>query len=255
VICGIPIYEYDHMIDWATTHRHRAKEITLLCPSHHSEKTKGLLPIGKVQEADRNPANRQGSMTPGYVLHYGEEEVTFQLGDVAFTHRAMEPYAAIVVDQLVLLGARVEDGHYLLNVNMLDDANRQLVTIQDNELVFSTASWDVEFSGRRLTFRTGSGQIALSIRFAPPGLVALERGRFFCNGVGVVVRPDGFRVSNLKFSMAGLTMIAPIGLALGIGAGSAPALFGEEDVPRYATGWQGRATGILAVDPGLYSTL
>jgi len=35
VICGIPIYHYDHIIDHAEVHEHTADKLTLLCPTHH----------------------------------------------------------------------------------------------------------------------------------------------------------------------------------------------------------------------------
>ncbi|WP_198036130.1 hypothetical protein [Salegentibacter sp. T436] len=44
VICGLPLYEYEHMEEWAKVKRHDAEEITLLCDRHHREKTAGLLP-------------------------------------------------------------------------------------------------------------------------------------------------------------------------------------------------------------------
>ena len=88
VFCGIPLYEYDHMLGWANTHTHVSEEITLLCDQHHREKTAGLLPIEVVREADANPFNlRSGSSKP-YDLHFsgdsceailGSNTLTFQL--------------------------------------------------------------------------------------------------------------------------------------------------------------------------------
>ena len=44
VICGMPLYEYEHMKEWAIVREHVADDITLLCDQHHREKTSGLLP-------------------------------------------------------------------------------------------------------------------------------------------------------------------------------------------------------------------
>ena len=57
VICGRPIYEYDHILGWAKVKRHVASEITLLCDNHHREKTAGFLPNERVIEADKAPFN------------------------------------------------------------------------------------------------------------------------------------------------------------------------------------------------------
>ena len=51
VLCGLPLYEYDHMLGWAQAQEHAANEITLLCDQHHREKTNGLLPSGAVRAA------------------------------------------------------------------------------------------------------------------------------------------------------------------------------------------------------------
>ncbi|WNG79930.1 hypothetical protein C6A86_016810 [Mycobacterium sp. ITM-2016-00316] len=39
VICGHPIYEYEHMDDYAVVKRHGVANITLLCDGHHRLKT------------------------------------------------------------------------------------------------------------------------------------------------------------------------------------------------------------------------
>jgi 5-methylcytosine-specific restriction endonuclease McrA len=48
VICGHPIYQIDHMVDHAVVQEHKAANLTLLCPRHHDEKTKGLLPLAEL---------------------------------------------------------------------------------------------------------------------------------------------------------------------------------------------------------------
>lgn len=40
IICGLPIYEYDHIVEYSKTKHHNEGELTLLCPTHHSMKTK-----------------------------------------------------------------------------------------------------------------------------------------------------------------------------------------------------------------------
>ena len=59
VICGMPLYEYEHMLEWAEVQRHVAGEITLLCRQHHGEKTNGLLPKEVVVASNQNPYNKQ----------------------------------------------------------------------------------------------------------------------------------------------------------------------------------------------------
>lgn len=59
MVCGLPLYEYDHLLGWAAVQRHVAEEITLLCDKHHREKTLGLLSNEAVRAANANPLNLQ----------------------------------------------------------------------------------------------------------------------------------------------------------------------------------------------------
>jgi len=38
VICGVPIYDYEHMVPHTEVQEHLANNVTLLCPTHHREK-------------------------------------------------------------------------------------------------------------------------------------------------------------------------------------------------------------------------
>ena len=74
VLCGLPLYEYEHLLGWANVKRHVAEEITLLCDQHHREKTAGLLPIEKVREANKMPHNLREGVSKPYDLHYSGVE-------------------------------------------------------------------------------------------------------------------------------------------------------------------------------------
>lgn len=65
VICGTPLYEYEHMEEWAEVKRHVAEEITLLCDKHHKEKTNGWLPKEDVRKANLTLS----TFVQGYLRH------------------------------------------------------------------------------------------------------------------------------------------------------------------------------------------
>jgi hypothetical protein len=85
VICGMPLYEYDHLLWWANVQRHVAEEITLLCDMHHREKTNGLLPLERVIAANRDPFNLRQGVSKPYNLHYSGDECGIILGSNRFT--------------------------------------------------------------------------------------------------------------------------------------------------------------------------
>lgn len=69
VICGTPLYAYDHIIDYREVKEHKAENLTLLCDSHHREKTNGLLPLAQVQKRNASPYNIQHGVSSPYGLH------------------------------------------------------------------------------------------------------------------------------------------------------------------------------------------
>src|SRR4051794_8026602 len=72
VMCGLPLYEYDHLDGWANTYSHDPERVTLLCDKHHREKTGGLLPESLVEQANARPSNLQNTVSKPYSLYYGE---------------------------------------------------------------------------------------------------------------------------------------------------------------------------------------
>jgi trigger factor len=44
VICGLPLYAYEHMEGWAKVLRHVASEITLLCDKHTAKRRTAYCP-------------------------------------------------------------------------------------------------------------------------------------------------------------------------------------------------------------------
>jgi hypothetical protein len=146
VICGLPLYEYEHMLGWTNVQRHVANEITLLCDQHHREKTGGLLPIEAVTQANASPYNlREGTSKP-YNLHYSGDECEAVIGSNRFTTQD-QGYGTVMIPLLVdgtpLLAFILADGHLLLNLNLYDEYNRLVLRIRNNQLLYSVAPWDI----------------------------------------------------------------------------------------------------------------
>jgi hypothetical protein len=220
VICGIPIIQYDHIIEWSKVRRHQSANITALCPTHHDDKTHGRLPLQVLLEANKNPRNRSSKPAEAYGLFYGSRPIQVRFGSVSIVSTQIERFIPLVVDGMELVSWRVEDGVYLLSAQWHDDEGRVLFQIVDNELTINAASWDVEFVSNRLTIRSGFGQIKLVVKFDPPSLVTFLAGAFSRGGHDVQIKKDsltidGTEMSNLKLSEGG------IGIAVG---GHAPGL-------------------------------
>lgn len=193
VICGLPLYEYEHMKGWTKAKRHVASEITLLCDKHHREKTNGLLPISKVREANQKPFNKQTGVCHPYDLHYDGTSCQLFIGNNDFVRNNLSEgteLVALTIDRNPMLAFSFEQGHLFLTMQVYDDNGQRVLWIEKNELRYSTTPWDIHLEGKTLTVREGKGHFLTEIVFKPPSAVQVRRGRFTYNGLEVLVRPN-----------------------------------------------------------------
>lgn len=239
VICGLPLYEYEHMMEWAVVQRHVAEEITLLCDKHHREKTNGLLPKEAVSAANENPFNLRTGVSAPYDLHYSGDHCTTVIGDNTFTTKDQGHGTQIIplmIDGIPILGFILSDGHLLLNVNIFDEFNELALRIQNNVLTYSTSSWDVALTGRDLKIRESHGKFFLDMRFETPNMLRISRGRFLLNGVEVKISPTEVVITNNQTRMSGSRMEnVTVGLSVGTEVPNVSAGVVLQGIPRYTS--------------------
>lgn len=233
VICGRPIYDYDHILGWASVKRHLASEITLLCDNHHREKTAGFINNRQVIEADKNPFNICNGVTAPYTLHYGGGVFSLKVG--GFDFDGTSSCEAIRIDGETLLKVRLEDDHFLLSLTVYDSNDHLVLLIDDNELILNAHLWDIEVVGSRVIVREGQGIILFDVLFRPPSSVVIMRGRFLYNQIELLVAPGWCAVLNNRILLTGITVSDfSIGLDLGdnpLSSGE-PAAFHLGGIPR-----------------------
>jgi hypothetical protein len=197
VVCGLPIYHYDHILGYAQVQRHRPEEITLLCGFHHDLKTRGILPNEEVVAANEHPANLQHGTTAPFTWSRFRNRCAIVLSSDVFGIEDLiegEGFAVFVVDGMVLLGLRYLDEHLLLTMSIFDEFNQLILQIVDNEMLLSTDQWDVEVEGPSLILRQALREILIDVRFEPPDRIHIRRGRFLLNGVEIVIQPDRYYI-------------------------------------------------------------
>ncbi|MFF0832658.1 HNH endonuclease signature motif containing protein [Streptomyces sp. NPDC003344] len=192
VICGLPLYEYEHMTEWAKTKRHVADEITLLCNRHHAEKTRGLLPIADVVKANENPKNLRSGDSAPYDLHFSGETCLVSMGSNRARHFfSQSPVAnALVIDGFPVIKFEKISDHLLLSLRIERRDGKRILEIDNNELKYSIDSWDIELVGTSLTVRGGLRKILAEIKFDPTQGVTISRGTFARAGHVIRVEPD-----------------------------------------------------------------
>jgi trigger factor len=191
----MPIYEYDHITPWSTVERHEAENLTLLCPLHHAEKTKGLLPEDRVREQNSHPYNMDRSHSPAHSLHFRGNEFNVIMGSVRFTQRLglNRRCDLIEVNEKALISLRTEGKHLLISLYLRDRLGVEAVRIVDNELQYAVEAWDVEFSGKTLTVRKGKAEILARLSFSPPHTLSIAKGYFANAGTAIEVTRDAIK--------------------------------------------------------------
>lgn len=214
MICGVPIYQIDHMIDWSEVQTHEADNLTLLCGTHHDQKSRGLLPLELVRQANENPFNVKAGFTAPFGLHFGAaDEVEIVLGSVSFRSTEPNMCAVMIDDQPILAFDRDEDG-LGLHLSYFNEYNYPVLDIEHNQLVIGRANWDVEFVGKVLTVREQQGVLGLRARFEPPARVVIDRARLRFNGVSVDVSSEAMKINH--FIIAGVSFT---GVQIGVRVG------------------------------------
>jgi trigger factor len=226
VICGLPLYEYEHLEGWAKVQRHAAGEITLLCDRHHREKTAGLLPLAVVREADQNPHNRQAGVSRPYDLHYAGNSCELIVGGNDFTRDGLAEgttLIAVAIDRVPLLAFTFEQDHLFLTLQVFDEQGQRVLWVERNELRYCPIPWDIRLEGRTLTVREGRAKFLLEVLFSPPDRVEVRRGRFSLNGLELLIHPDQVCYANgrntvSRFGTRGFDVAVMVGEPLETGA-------------------------------------
>ena len=199
VICGLPLYTYEHMLGYANVERHVADELTLLCDKHQRERTNKLLPIEHVLRANQDPYNlRKGVSTP-YTFHYDGPNCTADIGTNVFSFQDRgdsTEFIALAIDEDPLISFRLDRGNWLLSLNVFDRNDELMLLITDNELIYSIIPWDIELVGHNLVIREAQRNILVDILFEPPSRIKIQRGHFMHNGIEIEIKPDYLELMN-----------------------------------------------------------
>lgn len=127
VICGLPLYEYDHLIPYSEVEEHHPGNIVLLCDRHHAEKTKGLLPMQAITAVSKAPANARAGVSAAYSLHYSEQACEARIGSNVYVWPVLRDgmmTGPLIVDDTPVVMFRMEDGHLLLTAQLLTRTTR-----------------------------------------------------------------------------------------------------------------------------------
>jgi len=203
VICGIPIYEYDHIVPHSAVGLHETENLTLLCPTHHAEKTRHLLPEAMVRLHNSSPRNLVGGQTAPHPFHYASNNASIEIGGNSVILQNATA-SALKIDDLEIVGFELVDESLLLNLEIRGADGLPILKVVRSEMIHSTHAWDYKFSGRRLTIRRGPRDVLCQIVFDTiQNRVVFEGGSFSHNGIDLLVSQHAMCILNNRMLLSG----------------------------------------------------
>lgn len=189
VICGLPIYQYEHIDEFAKVRRHDAPNLVLLCPNHHQEKTSRRLSKDVVRHFAANPYNLVQSITQPHKFLMMGDTARFELGtniyDFVFSEPA-EYFSAISMHGKDMMGLRHEAGHLLLDLAFSDSNGKEVLVIRQGEMCVSTGVWDYRIEGPNVLVHSSEFDVGLEMSLTSNG-VNVKRGTLYSLGHKLVI--------------------------------------------------------------------
>lgn len=179
VICGMPIFDYDHMEEWAKVREHKLENLFLLCLKHHGDKTRGRLSKEAVRQYAQAPFNIGNALSSGNDLLIVGNTCEINVGTQTFGWNIESGghFSAIKYNETTLVGFSAEDGHLLINMMLRDRNGDVVLQIVKGEQKVSTGVWDYTFEGNELSIRSAPRQIVLDMSLTDKG-VDIHRALF-----------------------------------------------------------------------------
>lgn len=177
VICGFPIYEYEHFNPEFKDLRenHKADGITLLCPNCHTQKTNGTLPVENVIEANENPfcANNIEYLEGKFYLKKDQNPIIKFAGSVYTNLKSI----INIGNTSILSISKSDNKHepFLLSGVFYDTSNKMSLLINQNNWIANTNQWDIEKIGSGITIREAHSKVVLDIKINENKEIIIDR--------------------------------------------------------------------------------
>lgn len=215
VLCGAPVYDYDHIEEYAKVREHEASNLTLLCPNHHRDKTSGRLSTEIIKRGDAQPFNAARATTTPYGL-VGGENVDLTIGTNEFG--PTRSGVAIQVNGGTYLRHDFEGNWMVLSGIITDAAGEILFRLRSGAIEAATKVWDFTYIGTRLTMRSAASSVVLDATITNNSLT-VHRGAFFDkrDRTGFDVTEEGVSAyvgQRLMSTMRGVRMSGIAGAAM-----------------------------------------
>lgn len=210
-ICGATITEYEHFFpDFKDAKVHDPTSIVLLCPSHHAEVTKGVIPKEAVADASENPVARASGFSHRN-LPWFKGDLVFKVGGLT-TKGTPIPFS--IKGDMPLFFSAPEEGSDVtrISASISGPDGRRILEVAQNEWRVTSNAADFEWVGKRYTFRSSDGVTVLQLRFDPPDLITIEKMTAMIGGSRFeatedYIELDGRRIPMIQANYCGMGLV------------------------------------------------
>jgi hypothetical protein len=189
VICRQLICDYEHIDPpFAEASAHEVDKICLLCPTHHSEVTTGLLSKDQVNEAYERVRTDYSIKPPFYEMQLTGQKLALGIGDSLFEY-IPDQSSIINIDGEDLLHVKYERDPITGSVfpspsaRLYDQNGDKLLEIEDNEILFSKTVHDIKTHASIISVYTANSEYGVELIINPPSRVKLQRLHMLFKGI------------------------------------------------------------------------
>ena len=194
VICGSPIYDIDHIIEYSVVKEHTEDNLVLLCPTHHRKKK--WMPIEDLRAKRRNPINLETGTSQPYFFSMISDSIDIYLGynqySKVFTDGNNFDFP-IVVENLPLISLKKKENRLLISLTIFDEDDKPIMVIVDNEIIFSVSIWDIAIVGTLLTLFSCEKKKLIQLKFdIENATLSFLCGNFYFKKWNIEITSDGY---------------------------------------------------------------
>ena len=208
VMCGAPIFHYDHIEEYSNVQKHEESNITLLCPNHHQDKTSGRISKQMIKQQTENPYNRNQAFSTPYKLFMAGESVTLKVGGNQYLFDFLngnDRFDAVRVNGKSIVGLTNENGNLLLSLCMTDVQGNEVIKAKEGELEISTGVWDFEYTGNKMKIRSKLSAIEFEMLLLNDG-IQINRGYYSQSHRALEILPQEHIIWPNNIRMSGVNV-------------------------------------------------
>jgi len=204
IICGLPVFDYDHIVPYSKTREHSANNITLLCQNHHRDKTNGRISMEFIIQKNKNPFNSSRSKTAGHRLHIGGARLKAIIGSDRYVQdmdQIGSRFDAITLEGIPLIYFEFEEGSILIGATLYDKDRNVSLIIEKGEIQASTGSWDFESSGTSFIIRSAPRNIDVVVDIQED-TISITRCYLYSRNLAIKIDESDMIVVGPNFEMS-----------------------------------------------------